>query len=442
MTAHISWYTPQLQAAAVDIFDRERRPLPAGRAAAATSSTRPRATSAGRGRRRHRLRLPRSRSRAARRGLHRPGAWWAATPTARARRAERLGIPHACTSLAAALELDGVDAVTIATPPDTHARARDRSVRGRSSRRMREAVRARCGRGRADARRRAARGVTHLVGHEFRWAPDRALVARAIADGVIGEPRTVLARLVRPARRRPGRARSRVVVRRSARWRLARRVGLAHRRPAAHLGRGDRVGQRRAPDRECARRRRGGQFRRALHDAWRRARGCIQQTAASWVPERRRHHRSSPGPKARSRSPATGVFCSDRSGRRELAVPADLALPAPPDESGDPRERYTHLELGPYTRLAEALRDGRRGRDGRPLRFRSRPSPTVWPRCRCSTRSGLRPPAAVQSSASAGGVGKDHTMHVLIATDGSPSSIDAARAAARHPAGPPITSRC
>ena len=34
----------------------------------------------------------------------------------------------------------------------------------------------------------------------------------------------------------------------------------------------------------------------------------------------------------------------------------------PPDESGDPRERYTHLELGPYTRLAEALRDGLEGR--------------------------------------------------------------------------------
>ncbi len=32
-------------------------------------------------------------------------------------------------------------------------------------------------------------GVVALVGHEFRWAPDRALVARALADGVVGEPR-------------------------------------------------------------------------------------------------------------------------------------------------------------------------------------------------------------------------------------------------------------
>src|SRR6476659_4278026 len=35
-------------------------------------------------------------------------------------KAEKLGIPHACGSLADALALPGVDAVTIATPPHTH----------------------------------------------------------------------------------------------------------------------------------------------------------------------------------------------------------------------------------------------------------------------------------------------------------------------------------
>src|SRR5882757_4860582 len=38
-----------------------------------------------------------------------------------ARRAERAGVPRAFDSLAAALALPGVDAVTIATPPATHA---------------------------------------------------------------------------------------------------------------------------------------------------------------------------------------------------------------------------------------------------------------------------------------------------------------------------------
>ena len=41
-------------------------------------------------------------------------------PARTARRVERLGIPHACTSLAGALEL-GLDAVSIASPPATHA---------------------------------------------------------------------------------------------------------------------------------------------------------------------------------------------------------------------------------------------------------------------------------------------------------------------------------
>ena len=43
-------------------------------------------------------------------------------------------------------------------------------------------------------------------------------------------------------------------------------------------------------------------------------------------------------------------------------MPPDLALPAPPAESDDPRHRFTHLELGPFTRLCEALRAGVEGR--------------------------------------------------------------------------------
>jgi predicted dehydrogenase len=45
-----------------------------------------------------------------------------------------------------------------------------------------------------------------------------------------------------------------------------------------------------------------------------------------------------------------------------LETPADLALPTPPATSDDPRHRYTHLELGPYTRLCEALRAGIEGK--------------------------------------------------------------------------------
>ena len=57
---------------------------------------------------------------------------------------------------------------------------------------------------------------------------------------------------------------------------------------------------------------------------------------------------------------ADGVFCSDRLGRRTLELPVDPSWPVVP-ASDDPRERYTHLELGPYTRLALALRAGIEG---------------------------------------------------------------------------------
>jgi len=87
------------------------------------------------------------------------------------------------------------------------------------------------------------------------------------------------------------------------------------------------------------------------------AHGVLQQTAASWTP-----HVVGvsivAGTEGTIEVTGEGVFCSDRSGRHALPVPPDLALPVPETLSDDPRERYTHLELGPYTRLAEALRAG------------------------------------------------------------------------------------
>jgi predicted dehydrogenase len=57
------------------------------------------------------------------------------------------------------------------------------------------------------------------------------------------------------------------------------------------------------------------------------------------------------------------VYLSDRAGRRELPVPADARLPAPRARRDDPRYRYTHLELGPYTRLCAAFCARIDGRD-------------------------------------------------------------------------------
>jgi predicted dehydrogenase len=113
-------------------------------------------------------------------------------PAKTARRAEAVGVARACTSYAEALALPGVAAVTIATPPHTHAPlvlhalaagknvlcekpfARDASEACTLLAAAQDA------------------GVTHLLGTEFRYDTGQALLARAVHDGVVGDPRLAL----------------------------------------------------------------------------------------------------------------------------------------------------------------------------------------------------------------------------------------------------------
>ncbi|TML58820.1 MAG: Gfo/Idh/MocA family oxidoreductase, partial [Actinobacteria bacterium] len=109
-------------------------------------------------------------------------------PERTARRAARLEVA-AMTSLSDALALPGVDAVTVATPPFAHApvvleaAAAGKHVLCEKPFAL-DAAEARAMLAAADQA-----GVVALVGHEFRWATERALAARAIASGAIGEPR-------------------------------------------------------------------------------------------------------------------------------------------------------------------------------------------------------------------------------------------------------------
>jgi predicted dehydrogenase len=313
-------------------------------------------------------------------------------PERTARRAERLGVPNASTSLTDALALPGVDAITIAAPPVAHARL---------------AIEA-CDAGRhvicekpfaldvteAEAMVAAAdrAGVTALVGHEFRWAPDRALAARAIADGLIGEPR--MATLVQyvplvadPEARVPDW------------WFDAARGGGWLGASGSHLvdqirtwfGDVDRV----SATLPTVARRHGAEDSFAIRMTMRGgAEVVVQQTAASWTP-------GVVGLAVVAGTDGTleiasdGVWLSDRSGRRVLPVPDDLALPVAPDASDDPRHRYTHLELGPYTRLCEVLHAGAVGRVGPgPI-----PAPTFADGLAC-----MRVLDAIRTSAAAGQV--------------------------------------
>jgi predicted dehydrogenase len=104
-------------------------------------------------------------------------------------KAGNLGIPNACGSLAEALALPGVDAVAIATPPDTHFPLALEAVD--SGRHVL------CEKPFTTDAAQAAQlvaaiqrvGVVGALGHEFRWNPARAAVGAAIASGAIGSLR-------------------------------------------------------------------------------------------------------------------------------------------------------------------------------------------------------------------------------------------------------------
>jgi predicted dehydrogenase len=309
-----------------------------------------------------------------------------------ARRAERLGIAHSCTSLADALALDGVDAVTVATPPDSHAPLvieaceAGRHVLCEKPFAL-EAVEA--GLMLAAAQRA---NVTHLVGHEFRWAPDRAMVARAVAGGAIGEPRTFSLISYVPLVADPE---ARVPEwwfdpERGGGWlgasgsHLVDQVRTWFGEVAAVSARLPTVAARDAAAEDSF------VVRLTTRSG---VEGVVQQTAASWIPSVSGFAVVA-GTEGTIESTSDGVFVSDRAGRRMLVVPDDLRLPTPPADRDDPRERYTHLELAPYTRLAEVLHAGVDGREYTPAVA----APTF-----ADGLAGMRVLDAIRASAASGG---------------------------------------
>lgn len=270
-----------------------------------------------------------------------------------ARRAARAGVARVVTSIDELGAL-GLDAVTIATPPDTHARLAIAAA-GAGWHTLCEkpfALDAAEAAAMLDAAR-AAR-IEHVVGHEFRLAEDRATITRAITAGLIGEPRLVGLTQAVPLVADPGAplpawwfdpgrgggwlgASGSHVVDCVRVW-----TGVEFATVSARL---PRISDR--PDADAD----DTFVIRAVLTS-----GCevaIAQTAAAWgaVPGTT----FVAGPAGTLWTDAGRVLLADRAGTRELPVPPDVMLPASPP-SDDPRHRFTHLELSPYTRLCAAWR--------------------------------------------------------------------------------------
>jgi predicted dehydrogenase len=106
-----------------------------------------------------------------------------------AHKAGKLGIPHACGSLAEALALPGVDAVTIATPPHTHFELALEAVGAGRHVLCEKPFTTDAGQAQQLVDACARAGVVGALGHEFRWNPARAAIGAALSSGAIGTPK-------------------------------------------------------------------------------------------------------------------------------------------------------------------------------------------------------------------------------------------------------------
>jgi len=110
-------------------------------------------------------------------------------PAKTADRAAMFDIPRALTSVDEAVALEGVDAVTVATPPHTHAPIALAAIAAGRHVLCEKPFARDAAEGRAVLVAAQEAGIVHLLGCEFRWDAGQALLARAVQGGEIGEAR-------------------------------------------------------------------------------------------------------------------------------------------------------------------------------------------------------------------------------------------------------------
>ncbi|WP_029433915.1 Gfo/Idh/MocA family protein [Blastococcus sp. URHD0036] len=261
------------------------------------------------------------------------------------RRADRLGIGAACSSLEEALCLPRSDVVVIATPPATHAALAEEAIAaGRpvlvekpfaldveEARRLEAAAR--------------AAGVVALVGHEFRFAPERVTMQHVVRTGLLGVPRmaTLVGHMPLAAP---------VDMRAPDWWFDPSRGGgwlgaaVSHLVDAVRCWLGE-VESVSAVLPMVSERDPSTHAEDSVSARLRMRSGCevaLQQSAAVWGPPVQLVRIS--GPVGSAEIIDGDVLLSTADGSRVLD-PAGPPVPVAVGTSDDPRHRFTHLELGP-----------------------------------------------------------------------------------------------
>jgi len=308
------------------------------------------------------------------------------------RKAAESGIPAFFTDLDEAIERTGAKVVTIATTPATHAPLASKAIAHGCHVICEKPFAFNAAEGAALLEAAENAGIVHMVAHEFRWLPERVLFGRAIAEGLIGDPRFLAMDQFIPFCADPEA--------RLPKWWFDKRAGGGwlgasgshlldqirawlgdfHSVSAKLIIVSDRSDV--ADDSYSLR----FQMQNGVE-------GSMQQSAGAWGSSVTLWRCA--GSKGTVWIDSGNVIVADKTGTRQLPVPQELQLPPqPPAADPNSPHRLSHFELGPFTRLCQALRDEIDGRDA--------PSPVAIPTFRDGLAS-MQLMDAIRASSAAGG---------------------------------------
>lgn len=276
-----------------------------------------------------------------------------------AERAAASDVPASFTDLKEAIAATGAEVVAISTPPHTHAELSIAAFEAGCHVLCEKPFAANTSEALAMLEAANRAGKVHMIGHEFRYEPLRATVTRAIADGMIGEPRFASLMLLLPQIPTSeddmpawwfdpaegggwlGALGSHVIDQ------LRTWVGEFE-SVSASLSR---VTTTRGPVDDSF----NVRFRMQSG-----VEGVLQSSCGTWGPPLDVARIA--GTEGTIRTEGGKVFFSGRDGEREIPIAPDLTLPPPPPISNDPRyqqDRWRNLvavELAPYTVLCQSLK--------------------------------------------------------------------------------------